>query len=677
MRTRFRSTTILGSLLAIMIIASLGVMGLVLEHFVRSELERQTGEGNRLIAVSVAHEINSFLSIHFNALSLLDKKSFRDVDGTDLLNKAYPAFEHVLITNSAGRVVQESSSSGELGFDLSAREYFRVPFSTRENFVSPPFISGPLYIPNSVLARPFPGGVSIAYISLSFMNEFLKSLPSSANKSISVVDKRGVFVAHNADYSLLGRSEIVSLESWFRDHDGREGNGLSIVTRLDGVEELLCWATVPGISGWTVIVSEPTERVFRAVYILRVAVLVFFAVYALFALLLNMTVLRFVRRDIEMLVRFSQKITDGELDSRIDFQGFYDFTHLAANLEHMGEAIQERELQLKANERRLFDLLDFLPIPVILLTREKNIELMNRAMERTLGWTQDEIITEEDWFLSVYPDEQIRENTKKFWDSYINELMQGKQPESNFRGILCCRDGSFRTLVGEAAMIADRIVVTFVDVTQADEAAAQMAASIKEKELLLSEVHHRIKNNMNTIKGLLTLQIAAETNHSAAEALRDAEGRVQGIIMLYDRLYLTDNCRELSVREYFEPLMDEVVNSFPNRDIVVVHTDIQDLILNIQFLTPLGILVNELLTNMMKHAFTGRHAGRVSLSVSQKENHITVILEDDGIGLPESVSLVDSTGFGMMLTGMLIEQMGGTIHIDRDSGTKFTIEFNM
>ncbi len=676
MRRRFRATTLLGSLLAIMIISSLGIMGLVLEHFVRSELERQTGEGNRLVAASVAHEINSFLVVHFDALSLLDKKSFRDVNGTVLLNQSYPAFEHVLITNSTGTVVQ-ASSSGELGFDISARDYFRVPFSTRNNFVSPPFISGPHYDPISVLARPFTGGVSIAYVSLSFMNEFLKSLPSSASKSISVVDKRGVFVAHNADNSLLDQSEIVSLEPWFRGHDGRNGNGLSIVTRSNGVEELLCWATVPGISGWTVIVSEPTERVFRAAYVLRAAVLLFLAVYAFFALSLNMTVLRFIRHDIGMLVGFSNKISAGELDSRIDFKGFYDFAHLAANLERMGDAINERELKLKSNERRLFDLLDFLPIPVILLTREKNIELMNRAVGRTLGWTQDEIHTEEDWFTSVYPDEQTRKDANKFWNSYINDMIEGKTPESAYRGALFCRDGSSRTLIGEAALIADRIVITFVDVTLAEAAAAQMTANIKEKELLLSEVHHRIKNNMNTIKGLLTLQIEAETNQSAAEALKDAEGRVQGIIMLYDRLYCTDNYRELSVREYLEPLVEEVVNSFPNRDIVTVQTDIQNSILNVQLLTPLGILVNELLTNMMKHAFAGRETGVIFLSVSQNENRISVILKDDGIGLPESVSLINSTGFGMMLVGMLLEQMGGTMQIDIDNGTKFTIEFTI
>jgi len=215
------------------------------------------------------------------------------------------------------------------------------------------------------------------------------------------------------------------------------------------------------------------------------------------------------------------------------------------------------------------------------------------------------------------------------------------------------------------------------DVTEHKIDENKIRTLLSEKELLLKEVHRRIKNNMNTIKGLLTLQASAEENPAAADSLRDAENRVQSMIMLYDRLYCSDNYRELSIKDYLSSLAEEIVGSFPRRKIVKVETDIEDFILNIQTLTPLGIIINELLTNIMKHAFNGKDSGYVYLSAYKKENHAVITVQDDGSGIPETVSLESSTGFGLSLVGMLMEQIGGKISIQRNGGTRFVLEFDI
>jgi len=200
-------------------------------------------------------------------------------------------------------------------------------------------------------------------------------------------------------------------------------------------------------------------------------------------------------------------------------------------------------------------------------------------------------------------------------------------------------------------------------------------AMLADKDLLLKEVHHRIKNNMTTIKGLLTMQIAAEKSELAASSLKAAENRVQSIMMLYDRLYCTDNYRELPVREYLEPLAENILIAFSGSGTVKVETHIDDIILNMQELTALGIITNELLTNMMKHAFAGRDRGLITLSVTSQEDTFSMVIADDGIGLPESVDFEQSTGFGMKIVGMLVEQISGNIRIERGDGTKFVLEF--
>jgi PAS domain S-box-containing protein len=200
---------------------------------------------------------------------------------------------------------------------------------------------------------------------------------------------------------------------------------------------------------------------------------------------------------------------------------------------------------------------------------------------------------------------------------------------------------------------------------------------LSEKELLLQEVHHRIKNNMNTIKGLLVLQLNAEEEYSVIESLKDAESRVQSMIMLYDRLYCNENYRELPVKDYFFPLAEEIIGSFKNRCAVEIKTDIGNFILNVNKLTPAGIIINELITNMMKYAFTGRETGVIEFSAVLQYNHVVITLSDNGHGIPESINFENSTGFGMQLVGMLTEQLGGSIRIERGAGSRFVLEFKV
>jgi two-component sensor histidine kinase/PAS domain-containing protein len=673
-RSRFRATSFLGTLLAATIISSLGVTAVVLEGLVRGELGRQAGEGNRLLAASVAHEMYSFLELHFVGLSLLGPEGLRDGRGPELLQRSYPAFESVLVADAAGRVTQASASSEEAGFDLSARDYFRVPFRSQRDFVSPAFISETRYAPSSVLARPFPDRVAIAYISLSFMSDYIARLPSSESKSIAIVDSRGAYVARNGAAS--GGSQVVSLEPWFRDLDPDAASGLSEVRRPDGVEELLCWAAVPGASGWKVIVSEPAERVFRAVHLLRVVLTAAIAACALVSLLLTLGVMRLVRVDIEALIRFSRRIADGKLDSTLDFRGFLDLSLLAGNLERMGQAIRERESLLKANERRLYDLLDFLPIPVVLLTRDLRVELMNRALTRSLGWTLSDIGDAEEWWRKVYPEEGKRGKAQEFWAAYTGALLSGGRPEEAFRGSLACKDGSSRTMIGEAALISERFIVTFVDITEADAAAARTEASLREKEVLLKEIHHRVKNNLQIIVSLLWLKATADpgTTHLFTESI----DRIQVMAAIHELLYRSGDLSHIDLSEYVENLVGTLVSTYSaSRTRPALDLRLEPVELDIDLAIPCGLIMNEVITNSLKYAFPpGRAEPRIGVALSRSEGgRILLELYDNGIGLPPSFDASRGESLGTQLIISLCEQMRGTWKLESAEGTRWRIEF--
>jgi PAS domain S-box-containing protein len=214
-----------------------------------------------------------------------------------------------------------------------------------------------------------------------------------------------------------------------------------------------------------------------------------------------------------------------------------------------------------------------------------------------------------------------------------------------------------------------------VDVTDRKRAEEEIKKLLKEKELLLREVHHRIKNNMNTVMALLTLQAETLSDSQVIEALLDARSRLHSMSVLYDKLYHSTDFHDISVLEYLSPLADEIVRNFPNAGIVTVEKHIEDFTLVVKKASPLGIILNELLTNSMKYAFIGRKSGAITISASLKENRVTFVVQDDGIGIPESTHVEGSTGFGTKLIEMLTEQLDGTVRIEREHGTKFILEF--
>jgi two-component sensor histidine kinase len=160
-----------------------------------------------------------------------------------------------------------------------------------------------------------------------------------------------------------------------------------------------------------------------------------------------------------------------------------------------------------------------------------------------------------------------------------------------------------------------------------------------------------------------------------AASINEAENCIISMMTLYDKLYCSDGFGSLSVHQYFYSLVDEIILNFPNRSIVKVVKNIEDFIMDVKILAPLGIIANEILTNVMKYAFTGKESGIIIFSASKKDGLATISIGDNGIGIPESVDFENSTGFGMCLVSMLVDQIGGNIRIERVGGTKFIIEF--
>ncbi len=198
---------------------------------------------------------------------------------------------------------------------------------------------------------------------------------------------------------------------------------------------------------------------------------------------------------------------------------------------------------------------------------------------------------------------------------------------------------------------------------------------LKEKETILKEVHHRIKNNFASIVSLLSLQAQSTSTIEVQSALNDAIGRVDSMQVLYEKLLLSDNFQTTSVKEYLDNLITDIVNLFLDNIDIAVDKQIDDFQLDPKLLVPVGIIVNELLTNIMKYAFSDRTSGSIEIIVKENQKNIILIIQDNGKGLPEGFDLDIQEGFGLMLIRMLCEQLKGNFIIENKNGTRCTLEF--
>ena len=182
---------------------------------------------------------------------------------------------------------------------------------------------------------------------------------------------------------------------------------------------------------------------------------------------------------------------------------------------------------------------------------------------------------------------------------------------------------------------------------------------------------------MNTIINLLTIQSEAISNQEASLALRNAAGRVKSMGILYDKLYRSENLSEISADKYIPPLIDEIINLFPERYKVQLELNIEDFILDVQTMSCVGIILNELVFNSMKYAFTDRETGTISITAQKNGKFVTVVYEDDGCGLSANISMENPVSFGLKLIKGISAQINGTIKISPSKGTKFILEFTM
>ena len=199
--------------------------------------------------------------------------------------------------------------------------------------------------------------------------------------------------------------------------------------------------------------------------------------------------------------------------------------------------------------------------------------------------------------------------------------------------------------------------------------------SLKEKEVLLREIHHRVKNNLQVISSLLGIQSRKLTDKSAIDALKESRARVQTMSLIHKNLYQNEMLTGIRVSDYFEKLCSNLLNTYQIGDNINITSAIEDLTLDVDSIIPLGLIINELLTNAIKYAFPTQK-GNIKVKLQKVDHRIKLTVLDDGIGMQEPESIMKGAGYGYELISALVDKLDGTIDLRSDGGTSVEIHFS-
>ncbi|MFI5145261.1 MAG: histidine kinase dimerization/phosphoacceptor domain -containing protein, partial [Ignavibacteria bacterium] len=216
-----------------------------------------------------------------------------------------------------------------------------------------------------------------------------------------------------------------------------------------------------------------------------------------------------------------------------------------------------------------------------------------------------------------------------------------------------------------------------LEASERNKAENAMMNSLKEKELLLKEIHHRVKNNLSVISSLLYLQSKNISDRKQAEVFLECQSRVRTMVLVHEKLYQSKDIGRIDYSDYIKGLSEYLIHSFVTDDTIIkIDIDVKDVYLTLDTAINCGLVINELLSNSLKYAFKGRKEGKIDIKLyNMGDNKFYLSIKDDGAGMPASINFKQTSTLGLQLVTTLVDQLEGTINMDNSSGTHYEIQF--
>ncbi len=351
-----------------------------------------------------------------------------------------------------------------------------------------------------------------------------------------------------------------------------------------------------------------------------------------------------------------------------DIEGIVVTTHPIQRRKEMEDAIKESEKKYKT-------LFKEDPDYTILIGTDGKILDVSTATTKLAGLSRNELIGKYFVDLKIIPPEDIEIHLDK-----INRLLKDEYIKP-FEARLIDKEGNIRNTIIHVIAVKEKGKISYIlgiatDVTEQKLAEKELRLSLKEKNTLIQEIHHRVKNNMQIISSLLNLQIQYVDDEEAIDVLMESQNRVRSMSIIHEKLYCSENLTHINFFDYIQSLVSNLFYSFNvKNNQIKANLEIEKVSLNIETAAPCGLIINEIVSNSLKYAFPNKMLGEIFISLKSLGDEYELIIQDNGIGLPDNLEFDNLESLGLLLISKLTEQIDGKLTMKIRDPTEFKIIF--
>lgn len=345
--------------------------------------------------------------------------------------------------------------------------------------------------------------------------------------------------------------------------------------------------------------------------------------------------------------------------------------------------IKKQESEIKAQASKLNTIIESSSHYFFTINKDYKFTSMNKRLKEDVKTNYGIDIKIHDSFFKLYKNAGIETKNDQlyFWNKHFTNCFNGYSVEfetenAGQKGESFFREIFLNPIYSETGEIEELSGIGH-DTTDKRLYEKELKKSLKEKEVLLQEVHHRVKNNMQVISSILNLQSAYVNDKKLLDILNESQDRIRAMAAIHERLYRTKNFNDVKFSSYIKNLAENLVYSYEYGEASIeLNCEVEEIFLTLDYSIPCGLIVNELISNALKYAFVGREKGKITIELRRKGKEITLNIEDDGVGFEKEIDIKKADSLGLQLVYTLTEQIEGTLEMKQEQGTKYNIKFS-
>ena len=352
------------------------------------------------------------------------------------------------------------------------------------------------------------------------------------------------------------------------------------------------------------------------------------------------------------------------------------FMSVAVVVVILSEEIEQKDIKLSESEEKFRSVANSAVDAIITTDTNGKIVLFNSSLTNIFGYEVDEIKGKHVTMLMPDRYRKVFTNKLETFKSTGNHELAGK----TFETIGLKKDGTefpFEISIATWSSKGSTFTTSIIrDVTERKKTEKELQKSLNEKEMLLKEIHHRVKNNLLIISSLLNLQSGYIKDEVSKNIFKESQNRAKSMALIHERLYRSTDLKRINFGDYIRTLSNELYNTYIiDISLIKLNVNVEDIMLDIDTSIPLGLIVNELITNSLKHAFPQGKHGEIDINFHLTDDKYLLEVRDDGIGFPKNINYKNVDSLGLRLVASLTEQIEGEIVFSNISGTSFKIIF--